>query len=247
MVAPVVRSRPIARAIRIVFGIQLVLGAVWTLSLVTVGQGSYTGLYLFFYIYPLHLLFFLFAAVVFWQRKADRKVAAWVMLLPFVLLYLPSVVKSLFGGPLEDRVVLNFLGISVLALLGFMVAVPKRASGWMPEFFYRSGWLNGLIVLLQALCWLLPIAAIALVASDGAPRSGGSSSGMGAAILLVGGAIYIVATGVGSLIAAVHGWLGLRSGVEGARRGLHVTQLALAVPAILIAIPTLGWLTSQQG
>ena len=223
------------------------MGAIWTLSLVTAGEGSYTGLYLFFYIYPLHLLFFLFAAVVFWQRRDDRMIAAWVMALPFVLLFLPSVLKSFFGGPLEDRVVLNFLGISVLALLGFMIAVPKKASAWMPEFFYRSGWLNGLIVTLQALCWLMPIAAIAFIANDSPARAGGSSPGMGAAILLVGGAIYIVATGIGSLIAAVHGWLGLRSGIDGARRGLHVTQLVLAVPAILIAIPTLGWLITQQG
>lgn len=213
----------------------------------TSGTGTYTGLLLFLLIYPVHLLFCLFAAVVFWRRSGERRIAAWVMALPFILLYLPSVLKTILGGPIDDQVVLKFLGIGVLALLGYMVVAPRKASGWMPGFVYRSGWLNGSIVALQAFCWLLPVAAVAFIANENVPKSGGSSPGMGAAILLVGGAIYIVATGAGSLLAAVHGWLGLRSGLDDARRGLHIAQLVLAVPAILIAIPTLGWLFSQQG
>ena len=201
---------------------------------------------MFVWMYPLHLLFFLFGAVAFWRARELRKIAAWVMALPLVFLFLPGLLKTLFGGPVSDQRVIGFLAIAALALLVVMIVQPKRASGWMPAFVYRSGWFNGLIVFAQVLGWMVPVALIAFLASGESSGSGGSSPGMGVAVLFVGGAVYIVGTGALSLLATVHGWLGLRSGIEDASRKLHVTQLVLGIPPILLAFPVLGWLVEQQ-
>jgi hypothetical protein len=52
----------VQKALKIIFGIQVVLGAVWTLILMTVERTSWANVYLFFYTYPFHFIFFLLGA-----------------------------------------------------------------------------------------------------------------------------------------------------------------------------------------
>ena len=89
------------KALKIIFGIQVVLGAIWTLSLMTVERSSWANVYLFSSIYPFHFIFFLVGAWAFFRYKDLRRLAGSVMALPFVILFLPGLIRGIAGGPVS--------------------------------------------------------------------------------------------------------------------------------------------------
>ena len=234
------------KALKIIFGIQVVLGLIWTLSLMTVERTSWANVYLFFYTYPFHFIFFLVGVFAFFRHRDLRRLAGWVMLLPIVLLFVPGMIRGIAGGPVGPDSAVRL--VFVLCVLGLVYAIvrPKQVTRWIPDFFYQSrGW-NVFVLLLQLIGWAAPFVLVAAIASDGAGRSSGSSPGMGVAVLFVMAATYFVGVGILSLITSIHAWLGLRGGVENASRGLHITQLVLGIPGILLGIAVIGWVAEQQ-
>ena len=234
------------KALKIIVGIQVVLGTIWTLSLMTVERTSWANVYLFFYTYPFHFIFFLVGAWAFFRHRNLRRLAAWVMALPIGLLFLPGLIRGIAGGPVgADSAARLMFVLGILALI-FAAVRPKQVTKWVPDFFYQSrGW-NGFVVLLQLIGWATPFLLVAAVASDGSSSSSGSSPGMGVAVLFLMAATYFIGVGIFSLLTSMHAWLGLRGGVENASRGLHITQLVLGIPGILLGVAVIGWVVDQQ-
>ena len=232
------------KALKIIVSFQIVLGAFWTLYLIPVERTDLAHLFLFFYIYPFHLIFFLVGAWAFFRHKTLRKLAGCVMALPFLFLFLPGSIRGIAGGPVDaDSAVLMTLVLAVSALI-YAVVRPEKVTQWIPGFFYRSrGW-NIFVVLLQLVGWAAPVIVLAVIVSEAPSRPSGS--GMGLAVLMMMVATYLVTLGIWSSITSVHAWLGLRGGVEDASRRLHITQLVLGIPGILLGGVVLGLVLAQH-
>lgn len=231
----------------IVIGIQFLLGLIWTSVLASVADAGFGALYLFFVIYPIHAVLFLIGAIVYWRRPPLRKKALVIMVLPFVFLFLPGILKLVFGGPLTGERGLRAFVVVAGGLLAYAVVFPKKVMTILPERLFQSRAFNWLVIVSMALGWLLPVAGYLFLASQGGGSSGGgSSSGMGAAYVIVGAAMYIVAIGAGSLMTIVIGWLGIRGGLPDPPRKLHIAQIVMGAPGLVAGIVTLSWLSSQN-
>ena len=232
-------------ALTVILVIQCVLGAIWTLSLMTAAETGMEGLMLFIYIYPFHAVFFLVGLWAAWRRPDQRRKAIWIAALPFGLLFLPSLLKGILGGPVSGQQILFFL--IGLAVLGVVISIlrPARAIRFLPNGMFRSRAFNLFIVIGIVAGWLVPIGLFVLGGDSGRGTSQTDSTGMGAAYLLIGAALYLVVVGLASVWTMFWGWLGLMGGVEGAQRKLHVAQCVVALPGMLAGTVAVLFLLSQ--
>jgi len=232
------------RALNIVLGIEVALGILWTVfAAMAHGAGGLGVVGVFLFVYAVYAAFFLFAAWVFWTRPDSRSIAGWIMALPFLFWFLPTMIRSLAGGVLSTRQFSIGLLILLIATIAFCWVAPRRASAYIPTFLLRSKLFNWLIVLSVVGGWLFFILVVAYVASSKSPSTSGTGEGVGMAIVLA--AIYLVWLGVGSFGASTWAWVSLRGGIEKVTRKLNIAQLVVAAPGVMLGIIVAVWMGEQ--
>jgi len=235
-------------ALKIMLGIQVVTGALWTLAAASAsGDAGFALLGLVFTLFPLYALFVLVAFVSLFTHRDQRRNAAWVIALPVVFWFLPAVVRFFAGGTLSAEKIVGMLLVLAVAALLFCIVFPGRAVAYIPDAMFRSKLFNGLIVAGLVGGWLLIVAVIVLLAgaNESASAAHRSNSSMAAAYIIIGGALYLVGLGVASLLSTTWAWVGLRGGVEGSVRKLHVAQIVLSAPGILAGMAVAAWLVGE--
>jgi len=235
------------RALSIIFFAELLLGAIWTVSAaMATGAGGLAVFGLFVIIYALFAICALIAAWAWWKYPEDRKRAAWIMVLPVIFWFLPTMIRWLAGGALSTGELGTALVVLVaLALIGSFFA-PRKAVAVVPKALLRSNWFNALVVAAVVLGWLFMFAVIVFIASGEGGGSGRSGTGEGLAMVIILVAIYLVGLGTGSFVAMAWAWLGLRGGVEGTPRKWHIAQIVVALPGFLIGVAVFFWLLGQR-
>ena len=207
------------------------------------GAGGLAVVGLFFLVYALYAAFFLFAAWAFWKYPGQRKIAAWIMVLPILFWFLPLMIRSMSGGVLSaEQFVITCLVLLVAALAVCWFA-PRRAAILFPGFLVRSRLFNWLVLLSLVAGWLFLVLVVAYVASADEPRS--TDLGEGLALAIIMAAIYLMWLGVGSFGAATWAWVSLRSGIEKTTRKLNIAQLVVATPGVLLGIAVAFWVAGQ--
>jgi hypothetical protein len=233
-----------SRALYIVLGVEVVLGVLWTvLAAMAQGAGGLAVVGLFFFVYALYAAFFLFAAWVYWTQADKRRIAGWIMVLPFVFWFLPTMIRSAAGGVLSSQQLSVGLLVLLLAIIGTCWVAPRRASAFIPTFLLQSKLFNWLIVLAVAGGWLFFAFVVLYVANGDRPSTSGTGEGLAMAIILA--ALYLIWLGVGSFGASTWAWVSLRGGIETSTRRLNIAQLVVAAPGVLVATVLAFWLAGQ--
>jgi len=227
-----------SRVLNALIAIQLLLGTAWTLPMVTGAYGTFSSVGLAFYLLPPIGVLAMLGAWVAWRRPAWRRRGIVLAVAAPVFFVLPEAVMSTVGRPLTAA---DFAGtgLAVLAVLAVVtIVIPARVAGILPTRLYTSTLFNWLVVVCQALIWLLSAGvfgwiATSLFTADG-PRDT-DVSGMAIAWLLGVAGLAAMAIGFISGLGFLHGYVGLRGNVAGACRRLHWTQVAIGTPGILLA------------
>lgn len=232
------------RALKIILGVELVLGIVWTLlAAMAQGAGGLAVVGLFFLVYAVYAAFFLFAAWVYWTRPDRRKIAAWIMVLPFLFWFLPTMIRSLAGGVLSSQQLSVGLLVLLLGIIGVCWVAPRRAVACIPDFLLQSKLFNWLIVLAVIGGWLFFVLVVLYVANGDRPSTSGTGEGLAMAIILA--ALYLIWLGVGSFGASTWAWVSLRGAKVTTTRRLNIAQLVVAAPGVLVAAIVAFWLVGQ--
>lgn len=232
------------RALRIVLGVEIALGVLWTVAAAMAqGAGGLGAVGIFFFVYAVYAAFFLFAAWVFWRQPDRRRIAGWIMALPFMFWFLPVVIRSMAGGVLSPQQLYGTLLFLLVAAIGSCWVAPRRASAFIPAFLFRSKLFNWLIILAVVGGWVFLVWAVSYVASSNSRSTSGTGEGVGMAIVLA--AIYLVWLGVGSFGASTWAWVSLRGGIEKVTRKLNIVQLVVAAPGVMLGIAVAVWIGEQ--
>ena len=234
-----------SRALKIILVTELVLGGIWTLfASMATGAGGLGVVYLLFIIYPLFAIFFLVAAWAYWKYPDERRRAAWIMALPVIFWFLPSMIRGLAGGALSNEAFIIFLVMVAIAFFAICFIAPRKAVAVVPDFLLQSRIFNALIFVAVLLGWLFLVGIILYVGSGkGGSYQGDTGYGLGLAIVIA--AFYLVGLGIGSFVASAWAWLGLRGGVENTPRKWHIAQIVIALPGIILGAIVLSWLAGQ--
>jgi len=233
-------------ALTVALTLQLMSGLLWTLAVAgSPGRGDFGLLGLLVVVYAVQLPAALLGLWALWRHPELRKLAGLVAVSPVVFWFFPGIVKQLAGGHLSaDELALIALTVAVLILAACFL-LPRKVSGILPAFLFRSRVLNGLVLASLTIGWLAPVGVILFILSSGR-TSAGSDTGEGLAMGIVFVAMYLLFAGAGSLFGAAWGWLGLWSGIEGATRKLHIAQIVAAIPAALLGAAALAFVASQN-
>ena len=232
------------RVLKIVLGIEIALGLVWTLrAAMAQGAGGLAVFGLFLFVYPLFAGFFVFAAWAFWKHAGQRRLAGWIMALPVAFWFLPEAIRFLANGPMTGNQFLTLLGIAAAAAIFAAWFFPRKVAVAIPNGLVSSRLFNWLVLLGPIAGWLLLVAVVIYVAT--ADSSSSSSSGTAVAYAVVLAALYLVGLGVGSFGVSTWAWVSLRGGFERNTRGLHIAQLVVAAPGVVIGILVAVWLAGQ--
>ncbi len=229
----------ISKLIRVALFLQVISGVFWTLTMAMMsGQGGLEVLALFLLVFALQAIGLLIGGWVHWRHPSERKIARWVLLLPFVFWFLPGVIKTLAGGRLTSAMLWLILALVAAAVLLACIVVPQKVAGKLPEFLFRSRFFNSVVLIGPLLGWVVFIGILFVVfGADGqssakALRGNGTGYGLASAIAIA--ALYLLALGGGSLCSGIWGWVGLHSGVDDACSKLNIAQLVLATPGLLV-------------
>lgn len=231
----------ISTLLKIALAVQLVSGVFWTLTMsMMAGQGGLEVLAWFLLVFGAQAICFLVGAWAYWRYPDQRKIARWVLALPFVVWFLPGVIKSLAGGRLTSAtLVIVLLGLASAILLVCLL-VPRKVARKLPDILFRSRIFNSLVLIGPLLGWAFFIGVVFMIfGADDASTSRalrGNGTGYALASTVVIAALYLIALGGGSLCSGIWGWVGLHSGVDGACRKLNIAQLVLAIPGLLVGI-----------
>lgn len=233
-----------SRALKIVLGVEVVLGIFWTVQAAMAhGAGGLAIVGLFFLVYALYAAFFLFAAWVYWARPDQRRIAGWIMALPFLFWFLPNVIRSAAGGVMSSQQLAVALLVLLLAIIGVCWVAPRRAAAFIPNLLLQSKLFNWLIMLAVVGGWLFFALVLLYVANGDRPSTSGTGEGLAFAIILA--ALYLIWLGVGSFGASTWAWVSLRGGIETPTRRLNIAQLVVAAPGVLVATVLAAWLAEQ--
>lgn len=235
---------------RIALLLQLMSGIHWTIFLAGIeGRGGLEILGALVVVYSIQLPGFLIGLWTMWKYPKHRVIAAWLLILPVVFLFLPAIVKSMAGGRLtEGHLRWMWLWLCVLVVVP-CIAMPGRIARRLPAFLYQSRVLNSLVLLVPVGAWLITAGLMIQVFGFDAlnlPRAfdrDETALAVGAILALMSG---ILVLGTTSLLSAIHGWLGMFSGVEAACRKLHIAQLVVAVPGLALATCALAVLANRS-
>ncbi len=232
-----------SRTLQIVFTTEIVLGITWTMiAAMAQGAGGLAAVFWFLVIYALFAVFFLIAAWAFWKYPEERRRAGWIMALPVVFWFLPSIVRSLAGGVLTGPQLSALVAAALVAAIASCWLFPRRMASMLPQFLVRSRLFNWLVLLSVVGGWAFLVFVILYVV--GGDKSS-SSGDMGLAYGIVLGAMYLVGLGVASFGASTWAWVSLRGGVETPTRRLNIAQFVVAMPGVLTGILVATWLAGQ--
>lgn len=234
-------------ALKIILGIEIALGIFWTIAAAMAhGPGGLAVVGLFFIIYALFSAFFLFAAWVYWRYPDERRIAGWIISLPFVFWFTPMLIRSMSGGFMSQQQLLNVLLLLVGAALALCWFFPRRAAAFVPGFLVRSTLFNALILAGVVCGWLFLVFAAVYLAN--VPNTGPSDTdtGMALAYVVMFVAAYLVGLGVVSFGASTWAWLSLRGGFERTTHKLNIAQLVVAGPGVLLGILVAAWMVGQS-
>ena len=232
------------RALKIVLGIQIGLGLIWTLSAAMAhGAGGLAAVGVFFFVYAIFALMFVFAAWAFWKYPGERRRAGWIMALPAIFWFAPLFIRQFAGDHLSSQQLGALLILAAIALVAICWFMPRRITRFIPDGLIRSRLLNWSILLSVIGGWLFFIAAIIYVAND-KPSSTVGGEGFGMSIIFA--ALYLIWVGVGSFLAATWSWLCLRSETTGTRRRLSIAQIVVSLPGVLLGAAVAFWLAGQS-
>lgn len=230
--------------------LQVAAGMLWTLSMVMMTSGGLEIVAMFVVIFAVQLLGLLIGAWAYWQHADLRQYAGWLLALPVLFLFLPSLLRRLAGGPVDAGVLFVMLLALLLAIIVACLAMPGRMGHIVPQGLYRSRLWNGLLLAGPLLGLLLLVAGLTwLLGVNGdetrrALKTDATGVGLGSAIVIA--AVYATCFGAYSLLIATWAWLGLHSDVEDACRKLNVAQLVVALPGVLLGAFALFLFTSQH-
>ena len=232
------------RALKIILGVEVVLGLLWTIiAAMAHGAGGLGAVAFFLIIYAVFAVFFIFAAWVYWKRPDERKRAGWIMLLPIVFWFVPLTIRSMAGGYLSSQQLsIMLLVLGVIAVAACWV-LPRKAAALIPDFLVRSKLFNWLLIVAVIAGWLFFVGVIVYVLNEDVP--GSTTTGTAIAYALIFAAMYLIFQGVGGFVVSTWAWLCLRGGFEKTTRGLNITQLVVSVPGVLIGIVVAVWLAGQ--
>lgn len=232
------------RALKIVLGIEVTLGLTWTLTAAMAhGAGGLAAVGVFFMVYAIFAAMVLFAAWVFWKYPAERRRAAWIMLLPILFWFAPLLIRPLAGDYLSSQQLGVLLLLGALVLIALCWIMPKRITRYVPDGLIRSRLFNWLILLAVVGGWLFFIFVVGYVATE--DRSSMSTGGEALAFAIILAALYLIWLGVGSFVAATWAWLCLRSDTPGKSRKLGIAQLVISLPGVLLGVAVAVWLAGQ--
>ncbi len=232
------------QALKIVLGIEIILGVIWTiLAAMAHGPGGLGAVAVGLVIYAIFTAFFVFAAWAFWKFPAERKRAGWIMFLPLVFGLAPVVIRSMAGDFLTSQQLVGLLVFAAILAVGACWLIPARAASVVPDFLVRSKFFNWLVILAMLAGWLFLIVVAIYVATEDVPSRSGSGTGLATALIIA--ALYLAGLAIGNFLAATWAWLSLRGGIEGNPRKLNIAQLVIAAPAILIGVAVTVWFAGQ--
>ena len=231
------------RALRILFGAELVLGVLWTLiASMAQGAGGLAAFFWFLVIYGLFAAFFVVAAWAFWKHPEERRRAGWIMALPVVFWFMPFIVRSLAGGVLTTTQLSALAGLILVAAIASCWLFPRRMASMLPRSLVRSRLFNWLILLSVVGGWAFLVFVVLYVVGG---EKSSTSGDMGLAYGIVLGAMYLVGLGIASFGASTWAWVSLRSGIERPTRRLNIAQFIVALPGVLTGILVATWLAGQ--
>ena len=229
-----------ARLLKIVLIIEVVLGLCLGLAVLTVSRENWGIIYILFLYACSQLPLVLLGLWALLFRPQHRATAAWLCVLPFSFLILPLMLRTAMGEPVSSRTLLASTLIVVLGLTLLAFVRPRTAAARLPAALLHGKPQNIVLLALLGLGWCI---AIALLLKTGPAlldtSSGQGSPGMGAAVLLVISIGWLTGLACFSLLVATWGWVGLRGTTESAQPKLHIAQLVLASPGLLIGIAAL--------
>ena len=224
--------------LRICIVIQLVLGTIWTLTLITSANQGLGPIVMFVLIYPIHGVFGLIAAWSWWKKPQKRRLASVVLLLPVGFLFLPSLIVAVFGGAVltgpgdVGRTVVLLIAAGIGACLLF----PAKAAGFVPDFCFRSRVFNVAALAALVLAWTPVVTGLVWLLLVAEPIQAGDRSNSGLAALYVSGIamLFMAAIGLVSVWTFLLGYIGVNQPAEVIHRSLHKAQLAGSAPGLLM-------------
>ena len=229
------------KTLRVILGLQILLGAVWFAGALRTGTQSQAVLGLFVGTYWMHLLALPFALWALWRHPADRPTALVMIGLPVALLFLPGLIVDMTGGPWGAIQIRNLMVGLSLALLVIVLVVPARVAEFLPDVLFQSKALNVTILVTLVLGWLLPLVALLLLLFSASDTTGPADTDAPAWIVgyfILFGGIYGALFVLMSLGSTLFAYIGLRT--RGPNRKLHIGQIAVALPAVV----AFGWLAA---
>lgn len=233
-------------ALKIILGIEIAIGLIWTVAAAMAhGAGGLAVVGLFFIVYALFAAIFLFAAWAYWKYENERRIAGWIMALPFVFWFAPITIRSLSGGVMSQQQLVSVMLLLLAAALAACWFFPRKAAAFVPHILVRSKLFNSLILVAVIGGWLFMVFVVLYFAN--APKSGPSDtdSGMALAYAIVFAAMYLMGLGVASFGASTWAWLSLRGGFEQTARKLNIAQLVVSTPGVLLGILVAVWMAGQ--
>lgn len=231
------------RALKIVLGIQIVLGLIWTLAAAMAhGAGGLAAVGVFFIVYAIFALLFLFAMWVCWKYPEERRLAIWIMLFPVVFWFAPLIIRPLAGDYLSTQQLAGLFILAGIALIGSCWLMPRRITRFIPDGLIRSRLFNWLILLSVIGGWLFFIFVVVYVAND---KSSSAAGGEALAVAIILAALYLIWQGVGGFLAATWAWLCLRSKTTNKSRKLSIAQIVVSLPGVLLGVAVAVWLAGQ--
>ena len=234
------------RALQLILATEVLLGIVWTvLAAMAHGAGGLAVVGLFFIVYALFAAFFAFAAWAWWKYPEKRRLAGWIMALPFVFWVAPTSIRALAGGVLSQNQLVGAVFAVLLAAIAVCWFLPRKAAVFVPDFLVRSKLFNWLILLGVLFGWLFMVLIVIYLAHSLEAGSSSTDGGMALAYAVIIASTYLLGLGVLSFGAATWAWLSLRGGFEATARRLNIAQLVVAAPGVLLGALVTAWLAGQ--
>jgi len=231
------------RALQLVLGTEVVLGLAWTAVAAMAGGLEVVGLFIM--VYALFAAFFAFAAWTFWKYPDKRRLAGWIMALPFVFWFAPTWLRALAGGVMSQDQLVKVVFAVVISTIAIAWLFPRKVAAWVPNFLVRSKLFNWLVLLGVISGWLFMVLVVLYVAHSPRAVSSSTDSGMALAYAVVVAATYLLGLGLASFGASTWAWLSLRGGFEATARKLNIAQLIVATPGVLVGVLVAVWLVAQ--
>jgi len=221
---------------------ELALGIAWTMPLITAtgSQGDYgmQCLTQFFAVYPFQLLLMAVGVWSFFKRPESRGMAMLVILTPLVLFPIPLLLNRLAGGhPFLDtkekvRNAVIFLTVLPVAAIFFF---PRRVATLLPTWMLRSGWFNGLVLMIACGVYV-PYIALVLMWDKIFLKTADNSEGWALAYGLGAAVVYAALSFIPAVLIFLYSYLSFFQKRVPERKGIRVAQLIVALPAVLIGV-----------